>query len=260
MGNYYYLTSSLPPLEFPVLPEDIGSISLRADLEMNLSEEDKKKVESLYLFVDLSNIKLLFREEEVDPRGNLDEKGLDEALLYQSFFPLYVFDYLQKYETRQERLKNFPTLLAQFFREEAETQTGFIQEYFSFERELRLVLLGFRAKKLHRDLGKELQFEDLADPLVMQILSQKDAEQYEPPAEYKEVKELLDLCGSDPLEQNKAIAGYRFRTIREMGKGNSFSIDFLLAYLAQVMIIEYWNELDKEKGQTILSTFKKSAR
>lgn len=260
MGNYYYLTSSLPPLEFPVLPEGVGSVFLRVDLETNLSEEDRKRVESLYLFVDLSNIKLLFGEEEVDPRGNLDEKELDEALLYQSFFPLYVFDYLQKYETRKERLKNFPALLAQFFREEAETQKGFIQKYFSFERELRLVLLGFRAKKLHRDLGKELQFEDLADPLVMQILSQKDAEQYEPPVEYKEVKELLDLSGSDPLEQNKAIAGYRFRKIKEMGENNPFSIDWLLAYLAQVMIVEYWNGLDKEKGQTILSTFKKSER
>ncbi|MES2199303.1 MAG: DUF2764 family protein [Chlamydiota bacterium] len=260
MGNYYYLASSLPPLEFPILPDDIGSVSLRASLEMNLSTEDKKKVQALYVFVDLSNIKPLFGEEEIDPRGNLDEKGLEESLLHQSFFPLYVFDFLQKYETREEKLRNFPALLAQFFREEAETETGFLQKYFSFERDLRLVLLGFRAKKLHRDVSKELQFEDLSDPLVLQILSQKDADLYEPPVEYKEVKELLDSVGGDPLAQNKAIASYRFRKIKEMGEEKSFSVDWILAYLAQLMIVEYWNGLDKEKGQTILSTFKKSEK
>lgn len=260
MGNYYYLAASLPPLEFPVLPDEIGSISLRSSLEMDLSKADREKVRSLYLFVDLSNIKPLFGEEEIDPRGNLDEKALDEALLHQEFFPLYVFDFLQKHETREERLKNFPSLLSRFFREETESQKGFIQKYFLFERELRLVLLAFRAKKLHRDIVRELQFEDLSDPLVLQIIAQKDAEQYEPPIEYKEVKELLTQCGPDPLEQNKVIAGYRFRKVREMAEENFFSIDFILSYLAQLMIIEYWNGLDKEKGQTILSTFKKSEK
>lgn len=260
MGNYYYLASALPSMEFPVLLGEMGSVSLRNALEMNLSQEDRIKVESLYSFVDLSNIKFLFREEEIDPMGNLDEKALEDALLNQSFFSLYVFDFLQKHETREDRIRNFPALLSQFFREETEKQKGFLQSYFSFERELRLVLLGLRAKKLHRDLLKELQFEDLSDPFVMQILSQKDAEQYEPPAEYKEVKELLDACGSDPLEQNKAIAAYRFRKVKEMGEGDSFSIDYILSYLVQLMIVEYWNGLDSERGQTILSTFKKSER
>jgi transposase len=258
MGNYYYLASSLPLLEFPVLPEDISSASIRESLEMNLSKEDWKRVQSLYVFVDLSNIKPLFGEEEIDHRGNLDEKALEDALLHQTFFPIYVFDFLQKYETREERLKNFPAILSQFFREETEKEKGFLQKYFSFERELRLVLLAIRAKKLNRDLLKELQFEDVTDSFVLHILSQKDADQYDPPMEYKEVKELLDLHGSDPLEQNKAIAGYRFRKINEMEEDKPFSIDFLLAYLAQLMILEYWSGLSEDQGKVILSTFKKS--
>ncbi len=260
MGDYYYLAASLPALEFPVLPDDISSLSLKSSLEMNLSEEDRKKVRSLYLYVDLCNIKPIFGEEEIDPRGNLDEESLDEALLHGSFFPVYVFDFLSKYETREERLKNFPALLALFFREESEKETGFLQKYYSFERELRLVLLGLRAKKLQRDLLKELQFEDLTDPLVLQILSQKDAEQYEPPFEYKEIKELLASWESDPLEQSKAISAYRFRKVKEMAQETPFSIDAILAYLVELMIIEHWQELDKERGQTILSTFKKSEK
>jgi len=260
MSNYYYLISALPPLEYPVLPEGIDSARIRSYFQVNLSEEDYKKVRSLYLLVDLLNVKTLFREEEIDSRGNLNEEELDEALLHGDFFPEYVFDFLQKHETLADRIKYFPSLLALFFHEETNKETGFLRSYFSFERELRLVLLAIRAKVLGRDLLQELQFEDLTDPLVLQILSQKDAETYDPPSEYKEVNELLAAAGSDPLKQSTAIASYRFRKVREMGEGEDFSIDALLRYLTELMIIEYSNELNKEKGQIILSTFKKSER
>lgn len=257
MGQYYYLAASLPPLEFPTLPTGLSYLSLRSSLEANLPKKDYKKVQSLCLLIDLLNIKTIFEEEEIDTRGNLLEEELDDALLTGTFFPEYVFDFLQKHETLPERLHNFPALLAQFFREEEEKEEGFLKKYFSFERELRLVLLAIRSKMAHRDLVKELQFEDGTDSFVLHLLAQKDAEQYEPPMEYKEVKELIAAANGDPWEQNKAITEYRFRMVQQMVEAETFSIDSMLSYLVQLMLIEYWHELSREKGQIILSTFKK---
>ncbi len=118
--------------------------------------------------------------------------------------------------------------------------------------------MAIRAKYLHRDLIKELQFEDPSDYFVRQILVQKDTEEYEPPAQYLEIKELLQAAGSDPWKQNKALSLYRFNKIQEMGRKEPFSIERILAYLAQLMIIEYWNELDQAKGQMILDAFKEN--
>ena len=257
MGDYYYLGASLPPLEFPVLPSHLSCLSLKGDLQANLSSKDYKKVQSLCLLIDLLNIKTIFEEEEIDNRGNLVEEELDEALLTGTFFPDYVFDFLQKHESLAERLRNFPFLLAEFFREEEKKEEGFLQKYFSFERELRLVLLAIRSKIAKRDLVKELQFEDGTDSFVLQILAQKDSEQYEPPMEYKEVKDLVMGSQGDPWEQNKAITAYRFQKVQEMVEAKAFSIDTLLSYLVQLMLIEYWHELSREKGQIILGTFKK---
>ncbi len=261
MENYYYLAASLPPLEFPVLPE-MDADSLRSSLELNLSKSDSKKWESLRLFVDILNLKPVLQDEEIDPRGNLGEKELKEALVSHDFLPEYVFEFLEEQETLADKLKNFSFLLSRFFREETANQKGFLQKFFSFEREWRLVVLALRSKVLHRDLFKELQFEDPLDPFVMQILAQKDAETYEPPVEYGELKELFALSEAgqkmDSWEQNKALAIFRFRKIEEMKEGKQFSIDFILAYLVQAMIIEYWNELDLVKGKIILDTFKKS--
>jgi hypothetical protein len=259
MGNYYYLASSLPPLDFPSKPE-ISFASLRESLDLNLSKKDLAKVAALRLFVDICNIRPLLQEEEIDPRGNLAEKELEDAILSESFLPEYVFDFLQEHETLLEKIKAFPELLSRFFQEEASEQTGFLKDFFEFERQWRLIVLALRAKKLGKDLVKELQFEDLHDPFVMQILAQKDAEQYEPPLEYQELKDLLQACGPDPLEQNKVLCFYRFSKIQEMVRPKQFSIEWILAYLAQLMIVEYWNELDEAKGRGILDTFKMSER
>ncbi len=261
MSNYYYLASSLPSLEFPVLPEqDVESLS--SSLEENLSKEDSKKLESLRLLVDILNLKPLLQEEEIDPRGNLGEKQLGDALLSHDCLPDYVFEFLDEQETLVDKLKNFSFLLARFFKEEIAKQKGFLLKFFTFEREWRLVVLALRAKVLGRDIFKELQFEDPQDPFVMQILAQKDAEVYEPPVEYKELKDLFSPSEAgqkmNSWEQNKALALFRFRKVEEMKEREQFSVDFILAYLVQAMIIEYWNELDLAKGKIILDTFKKS--
>lgn len=257
MSNYYYLAASLPPLEFPSVP-DISFDVLRESLRLNLSKKDLQKVEALRLFIDISNIRPLLLEEEIDPRGNLSEKELDEALLVRDFLPEYVFDFLDKYDTLADKLKHFSEVLSQFFAEEIPEQKGFLQEYFTFEREWRLVILALRAKAAKRDVAKELIFEDYHDPIVAQILAQKDSDQYEPPAEYKDLKEKFLACGPDPWQQNKMLSEYRFTRIQDMLTEEQFSLDAILAYLAQLMIVEYWNELDEQRGKVILDTFKSS--
>lgn len=257
MSNYYYLAASLPPLEFPSVP-DISFESLKESLRLNLSEKDLKKVEALRLFVDISNIRPLLLEEEIDPRGNLSEKELDEAVLVRDFLPDYVFEFLDKYDTLPDKLRHFSELLSHFFAAQLQEQTGFLKEYLIFEREWRLVVLALRAKTVRRDVIRELQFEDFNDPIVSQIIAQKDSDQYEPPAEYKDLKEKFIACGPDPWQQNKMLSEYRFNKIEEMLEKGQFSMDAILAYLAQLMIVEYWNELDEERGKVILDTFKSS--
>jgi hypothetical protein len=117
-------------------------------------------------------------------------------------------------------------------------------------------MIGLRAKKLGRDVVKELQFEDFSDPIVAHILAQKDAENYEPPIEYKELKEEIAACGDDPWLRYKVLAEYRFRKIDELVEKPLFSIDWILGYMAKLVIVEQMNELDPMKGKMILDTFK----
>jgi hypothetical protein len=254
MGNYYFLAAALPPLTLGEVPE-ISFEEISEMLKINLSKKDYEKTVVFRRFVDLYNIRALFLQDEIDPRGNFDEAELDQALLFHEGLPEYVFEFLDRYETVEERLSHFFELLSLFFQEEIPKQKGFLKQYLIFEREWRLVALALRAKKMRRNVAEELQFEDPTDPLVAQILAQRDADHYEPPVEYEDLKELLLTCGNDPWQQHQVLGKYRFDQITEMVDKPLFNIDWILAYMAQLLIVEHWNRLDKNQGKSLLKKF-----
>src|SRR5690349_14016178 len=117
MRNYYFLVPSLPPLHLGEKP-DITFDAFAARLEMSLRKGDLKKTRVLRRFVDIYNIRSLLLEEPIDPRGNLNEKELDEALLIKNVLPEYVFDFLDQFEKPLDRIRHFSGLLARYFARE----------------------------------------------------------------------------------------------------------------------------------------------
>jgi hypothetical protein len=254
VGNYYFLAASLPPLVLGEKP-DISFDELCVRLQINLSKKDLQKTAVLRRFIDLTNIRALFLEDAIDPRGNLNEKELDQALLLKDGLPEYAHDFLDRFESNTEKLRFFSGLLSTYFNEEVQKQSGFLKGYLIFERAWRLVVLALRSKALGRDVVSELQFEDLKDPLVLDILAQKDAPDYDPPIEYQQLKEKYLSCGPDPWQQFKVVAQWRFERIEELVQAPLFSIDWILSYMARLLIVEQWNDLDVAKGKIILEAF-----
>ncbi|MGH2613436.1 MAG: DUF2764 family protein, partial [Rhabdochlamydiaceae bacterium] len=243
-----------PPLVVDEKP-DLSFDELISRLDINLEKRDLQKMIVFRRWMDLNNIRALYLEDAIDPRGTLSEKELDQALLLQEDLPEYVFDFLGQFESVQEKIRFFPGLLAAYFREEVSNQDGFLNRYLEFERSWRLVLLGIKSKELGRDLTEELQFEDLKDPLVMDLLAQKDSITYDPPPEFFSLKEKYLACGPDPNLQFKEMLKWRFKQIEELAIEPLFSVDWILSYMAQLLIVEQSNGLDPEKGKIILEAF-----
>ena len=254
MANYYFLAASFPPLVLGEKP-DITFDELTSRLSINLTKKDYEKTVVFRRFLDLSNIRALLLEDAIDSRGNLSEKELDQALLLKDGLPEYAFDFLDRFESAAEKLRFFSGLISTYFSEEILRQSGFLKDYLEFERSWRLVLLALRAKQLGIDVIAELQFEDLKDPLILGILAQKDAPTYDPPREFIDLKEKYLSCGSDPWLQYKTVAQWRFHHIEELVSKPLFSIDWILSYMARLLIVEQWNDLDREKGKIILEAF-----
>jgi len=223
-------------------------------LEMNLTSSDQRQVEDFLRYIDFKNIRALWLQQPMDPRGTLSDKELEEALLVGEDLPGYVNDFLDMYESREDRLAHFSYIYTQFFKENISLHRGFFSEYFQWERDLRWILTALRAKAFRKDISRELQFEDPTDPLIAHILAQKDMEKYEPPREYEEVREIFEKFKEDPKGLDFALLQYRFSKILDMEQQHSFSIGQVLGYLARLMLVEYWDELDEGKGKEVMES------
>ncbi|MGB7978037.1 MAG: DUF2764 family protein [Chlamydiales bacterium] len=247
MANYYFLITAFPPLTIGATPE-MSFKELLSLFDLNLTAQDLEKVKELLRPVDLYNIKALWLGVPLDDRGQLQAKDLEEKLLVMDALPEFLIDYLQTYESTEERLRYFPLLYVSLYRDLDPHLPAFLLQYFRFERELRLVLTGLRAKRSGKDLVRELQFEDPTDPLVADLLAQKDASDYVPPREYEDLKTIFMENSYDPRKIDRAVLEYRFKAIGEMVEPQDFGIDRVLSYAARLLIAETLGEPDKEKG------------
>jgi len=258
MTNYYFLATLLPDLQIGVPPEiDFNELAIL--LNANLSKSDLDKIYTIQRYYDIQNIRSFWREEQLSYRGNFDENELEEAFLTQSGLPDYVYEFEERYDSKKDRLHHFTSLISSYFNEEIPKATGFLREYLEFERGFRLVLTGLRSKFLKRNIMTELQYENPDDDLVAQLIAQKDATEYEPPEKFAEVKPLFEEYCEKPFQLHKMISEYRFEKITEMLGADFFTIDRVLAYMAKLIIVEKWLELDKKKGMEIVDTIVKEA-
>ena len=255
MHNYYFVAPSLPVLVLGEDPE-MSFDELMQRLELNLDRGDLKKIEVIRRAVDLDNIRCLYLEKPLDTHGNLSEKELDEALLVEADLPGYVFEFLEQFEETKEKARHYFGLLSHYYAEEIPRAEGFLRSLLTFQREVRLVLAALRAKKTGRDITEELQFEDFTDPFVAHILAQKDMEDYDPPIEYQDLKEKLRTCGDDPWQQYRVIVAYEFERIEDMSGYPLFALDWILGYIARLMLVEKWAALDFEKGREMIDKYK----
>jgi len=258
MSQYYFVGASLPSLSIDASPE-LSYQEVILLFEENFSRSDLEKVAVIRRYYDLYNIRSLMKGESFSLKGNYDRNELEERLLTYQGLPEYVQEFLDIYDTPQKRIQYFSYLLVHYFQNEKEGRSGFLRKWLDFERKLRIVLVALRAKAFQKDVAEELQFEDVDDDLVADVLAQKDAHSYTPPEEFLELKTLYEQYQNEPLELNQKIEQWRFHRIAELEGDGVFSIDHLLGYLVRLVIVEKWFELNKERGLKIIDSILKDA-
>lgn len=258
MKNYYYLATILPKLEIGEKP-DITYQEFVTLLKENLTKSDYDKTRRLRWLYDLRNIRAYWKGEPLDYWGNLNDVELEDVLLTREGgeLPDYLYKFLDEHESREDRKKYFPQVLTEYFANEARESSGFLRKFRSFERKMRLVITAYRARQLGRDLSVELQYEDPEDDIVAQLLAQKDAKTFEPPQDFEDLKRILDHNYGSPLELQKAIMQYIFDWIEDELTFDVFSINRILGYMVQFILVERTAKQDKEKGLKILDNIVK---
>ena len=250
MGRkYYYIGTLLPVLSLESLP-DLSLGELVPILQTQLSAGDFANIQRLRFFYDIYNLRALWRQEPLDPRGSKDRGELEEVLAGHLSISPSVDLFLSRYEKKEERLSHFPELLSAFLQESSHTGSLFLRQYFQLERDIRIVTTALRAQALGRDLAHELAFEDTQDPLVAVLLGSADSKELEVPEEYKEIQRIFAKEFDHPLALQKSLDQYRFDAIERLcDLSDQFSIERILATFAQWLLVDDWIQLDANEGK-----------
>lgn len=259
MVQYYFLGIVLPEIQMGA-PLEITFDQLETLLKDNLTHSDLEKVQVVRRYFDFENIRSLIKNEALYPYGNYNSVELEEAWLGRTGFPSYALAFFDLYPTKDELLQHIPDLISLYFNEELKSSSGFLKWYLEFERDLRLVFAGFRAKKLQRDLVKELQFENPEEDLIAQILAQKDHKTYEPPEAFSELKVVFNTYENDPLGLFQSVYEFIFRHIDMQTGIETFSSDYIIAYVVKYILAARWLDLDQKKGSEIMDKLLKERR
>jgi len=256
MTNYYFVGASLPQIKIGA-PLEMTFADYDQLLKLNLNTGDYRLTQAYRRYWDIRNAYALWTGEPLDPHGNLTGRELEEALFAAEELPGYVQEYLRKYVSKESRLENFPELIATYFRVESQKANGALKFVLDLERQLRFVLVCFRAKRLGRNMLVELQYEDPEEPFIAQLLAYKDSKTFEPPERFVPLKEAFEKFGDSPLELYQAVCEFEFNELNQYVGLQSFSMDRLIVYLVQLIMAEQWLELDKKKGLEIVDRFVK---
>lgn len=259
MAIYSFLTIMLPTLQIGTPPE-ISFAEFDQLLKDNLTKKDYAKARVIRRYFDIENLRALWKEEKFDTHANLNEQELEEAAIQVELLPSYARAFLERYDSKEARLQNFSQLLVDYFRHESKYAAPFVRQWLAFERQLRLLLAAYRAKKLKRDLLVELQFEDPDEPFIQQLLVQREAPTLTFPEEFADLKSLIEENYNNPNGLYQALCEYRFDKIENMiSQCSPFSVKRILGYMIQLILVENWCQRDRKQGMQIIDNYVNSA-
>ena len=251
MSGYFFLGSVLPSIKIGIEPEMVFE-ELITLYQQNLTASDFEQVKRIQTYIDLKNVQNFLKKDKIDQRGLLSIKDLDKAFDEQEGLPTFVFDFFKEHREMCDQFARYSQVFTAFFQESEIKDRGFLKDYFRFERKWKVVIAGYRAKNLGIDIATALRYEDSDDLLIKEILAQKEAPVFAFPIDFIDLGEQLKRIGDKPDQQYRLMAQFLFDWIEDRIQDRPFSIDYLLGYLLQLIIVEDFFALDEESGNKYL--------
>lgn len=253
MSRLFFLSSLLPQLGL-IDPLELFFDDLRFLYEANLGPRDKALFKQMRVRIDLANIAKVIEGRPIDPRGNLTEHELDEALLHKVFGFEELFYFLDAFEDQKEQLAHFPQIELLFLKQESKKCEGFLSFYFRFEFEVHLALASYRGLKLDLEPLAVLSDELKEDEFVQHLAAQTDVRSWMATGLVSDLKEVLVKHEAEPAALHEAITQYKFNKIQSVMEEIVFSVDYILGYFALFMLVEDYQKLKKTQKHQWLDT------
>jgi hypothetical protein len=256
--KYYCLVAGLPDILLGDKKVLFNSINLRNYLGEEVSEQDFRMIQALYLPFDHYNlISLLFQlKKEIDPRGVYtpmqlgvleDKKQLD--FLEDSDFPPYFIETAKAVLTSEEPISQIEAeklLYTRYIQYVNGFSNAFLSEYLSFDINQKNVFAALNSRKYDLNIESEL----MGEGDVVEALQKSRSRDFGLSHELEYMEKLIQIFEEESLlDRELKIDRFKWEFIDEAAFFNYFTIEKVMSFVIKFLMVERWVALDEKEGR-----------
>lgn len=254
--NYYCLIAGLPDILVDQKKIPFSLIELKQELQYQLHPKDYQLVE--YLFLPYDNINFLNilqkKEAEFNPLGNYSESFFMDEIKEPENLPGYMKKFLEAYRDENPihpnlSLENQLTWL--YFDYMLEQKNEFLRDIFTIIRDINNIFAIYNARKF----GLNIENQMIGNYELTEAAKKTTSKDFGLASEITPIDEIIGIYeNNDILEQEMSIDLLKWRHMNNLNTFNYFTIEFILAYVLEFIIVERWSNLDTDQSK---KTFRK---
>ncbi len=249
--NYYYLIAGLPDILIDQKKIPFSLIELKQELQYHLHPNDYQLVE--YLFLPYDNINFLNILQKKDAEFNLLGNYSQSFFIDEIKEPENLPDYMKKFlEAFREENPFHPNLSLEnqltwlYFDFMLEQKNKFLRDIFTTIRDINNIFAIYNARKF--DLNIENQM--IGNYELTEAAKKTTSKDFGLASEITPIDEIIGIYeNNNLLEQEMSIDLLKWRHMNNLNTFNYFTIEFILAYVLEFIIVERWANLDADQSR-----------
>lgn len=256
MANYYCLMAGLPDITLDS-QMSVSFPDICEQMDMNLSDYDKKLIFYFFLENDCKNLVKLLKDPdaEINPNCNYTMEQYRDMITSareMNFnvhrYPSFMSEFARNYNYNKD-VKGWyaeDAMQLEFLEYAIQCPNKMISEWYSLNLNINNVLTAMIARKEGWNVADFVQGHNEVTDMILN----NNTKDFDLALQYDYVKDLMQIVEcDDPVQKEKRIDALKWAWLDEQTFFDSFSIEALFAYLCKMDMLYRWEKLDVENGK-----------
>ena len=256
MANYYCMMAGLPDITLDS-PAAVDMDELREQMDMALTEHDKRLIFYFFLERDCKNLVRLLKnpDAQIVADGNYtmeQYRDLITSAREMNFnvhrYPAFMSEFARNFDYNKGKAGWFAEDAMQlaFYEYAMQCPNRMISAWYSLNLDITNILTAMIARKNGWDVADYIQGEND----VTEMILTNSAKDFNLSSEYDYIKDLVKIVEcEDPVKKEKQIDAFKWIWLEEQTFFDVFSIEAVFAYLCKLDMLERWGKLDAQQGK-----------
>lgn len=252
-NNYYCLIAGLPEVFWDDRKLSLSVSGFRELAQGDLKKQDVKLMNLFFLPADNKQILRLLNKlapdtslETVYPLQQLEAELTEPTFSLPVYLNQFITDFKEehfKYEASTENVLSW-----MYYDYLMSSGNKFVQQYAEFSMNVKNLMTAFTCRKY----GKEVAREIIGNNAFSNALRSSNSKDFGLAMEYPYVERVIALMGNTNLvERERGIDLLLWDYIEEAVVYEYFSMEKVLSFMLELMIVERWGKMSSESGRKV---------